>query len=75
MFVLSFKNSNDDPIRDYFYKYDMLLVKIKDLNALINNNPFLISQQKANKKRLKNVKKKWFYNRKTIRLFASSKLF
>ena len=75
MFVLSFKNSNDDPIRDYFYKYDMLLVKIKDLNALINNNPFLISQQKTNKKRLKNVKKKWFYNRKTIRLFASSKLF
>ena len=58
MFVLSFKNSNDDPIRDYFYKYDMLLVKIKDLNALINNNPFLISQQKTNKKRLKNVKKK-----------------
>ena len=38
MFVLSFKNSNDDPIRDYFY--DMLLVKIKDLNALINNNHF-----------------------------------
>ena len=75
MFVLSFKNSNDDPIRDYFYKYDMLLVKIKDLNALINNNPFLISQQKTNKKRLKNVKKKWFYKRKTIRLFASSKLF
>ena len=58
MFALSFKNSNDDPIRDYFYKYDMLLVKIKDLNALINNNPFLISQQKTNKKRLKNVKKK-----------------
>ena len=59
MFVLSFKNSNDDPIRDYFYKYDMLLVKIKDLNALINNNPFLISQhKKTNKKRLKNVKKK-----------------
>ena len=58
MFVLSFKNSNDNPIRDYFYKYDMLLVKIKDLNALINNNPFLISQQKTNKKRLKNVKKK-----------------
>ena len=58
MFVLSFKNSNDDPVRDYFYKYDMLLVKIKDLNALINNNPFLISQQKTNKKRLKNVKKK-----------------
>ena len=75
MFVLSFKNSNDDPVRDYFYKYDMLLVKIKDLNGLINNNPFLISQQKTNKKRLKNVKKKWFYNRKTIRLFASSKLF
>ena len=58
MFVLSFKNSNDDPVRDYFYKYDMLLVKIKDLNGLINNNPFLISQQKTNKKRLKNVKKK-----------------
>ena len=40
MFVLSFKNGDDDSIWNYFDEYYMLFVKIKDSNALINNKPF-----------------------------------
>ena len=43
LFVLSFKNGDDDPTRYYFEQYYMSLVEIKDFNALIINN-FLISQ-------------------------------
>ena len=35
-FVLSFKNGNDDPTRNYFGEYYMPLVEIKDFNGLIN---------------------------------------
>ena len=42
LFVLSFKNGNDDPTRDFFDKYCMSLVEIKDFYAVINH--FLISQ-------------------------------
>ena len=31
-------------MRDSFGEYDMLLVQIKDFNALIDNKPFFISQ-------------------------------
>ena len=41
MFVLSFKNGNDDPTRNFFDKHYMPLLEIKDLNALIDNKPFL----------------------------------
>ena len=40
MFVLSFKNGNNDPTINYFDKYYMRLVEIKDFNALIDNKPF-----------------------------------
>ena len=40
LFVLSFKNGNDDPSRDVFDKYYMPLVEIKDFNALIDNKAF-----------------------------------
>ena len=40
LFVLSFKNGDDDPARNSFYVYYRSLVKIKDLNALIDNKPF-----------------------------------
>ena len=56
MFVLSFKNGNDDPSRDVFDKYYMPLVEIKDFNALIDNKPF-DEPVKAKKKRMKNVLK------------------
>ena len=37
---LSFKNGNDDPTRNYFDEYYMLLVEIKDFDALIDNKSF-----------------------------------
>ena len=44
LFVLSFKNDNNDATINSFDKYYMPLVEIKDFNALINNKPFLINQ-------------------------------
>ena len=41
MFVLSFKNGDNDPTRDSFETYYMSKVKIKDSNALIENKPIL----------------------------------
>ena len=40
LFVLSFKNGNNDLKRNSFDNYYITLVKIKDFNALINNKPF-----------------------------------
>ena len=40
MFVLSFKNSNDEPTIDSFDEYYISLVEINDFNALIGNKPF-----------------------------------
>ena len=40
MFVLSFKNGNDDPTKDSFDKYNIPLIEIKDFNALNNNKIF-----------------------------------
>ena len=41
MILLSFKNGNDDPTTNSFDEYQMLLVKIKDFHALIDNKPVL----------------------------------
>ena len=40
LFVQSFKVGNNDPTRNYFAKYYMSLVEIKDFNVLIDNKPF-----------------------------------
>ena len=40
LFILLFKNGNDDPTRDSFDKYYMPLVETKDLNASIDTKPF-----------------------------------
>ena len=40
MFVLSFKNGNDDTTRDSFDKYNMPLEEIKDFNTLISKRSF-----------------------------------
>ena len=40
LFVLSFKNGNNDPIRNSLNRYYMSLVEIKDFNVLIDNKPF-----------------------------------
>ena len=51
MFVLSFKNSTDDPTRNSFDKYSMSLVEIKDFNTLIDNKPFF-NQPVKNKQKV-----------------------
>ena len=40
MFIFLFKNSDDDPTRDYFNDYYMPLLEIKGFNALIDNKTF-----------------------------------
>ena len=40
LFVLSFKNCDDDRTINYFNEYYMLLVQIKIFQALIDNKPF-----------------------------------
>ena len=40
LFVLSFKNSDNDPARNSFDNHYMPLVEIKNFNALIDNEPF-----------------------------------
>ena len=42
LFVLSFKNANNDPRRDSFEKYYNALVEVKNVNALTKNH-FLIN--------------------------------
>ena len=49
MFVLSFKNGNDDPMRDSFDNYYIPLGEIKDFNALIDNKPFFDQPVKSKK--------------------------
>ena len=70
MFVLSFKNGNDDPTRDSFEKYYMPLVEIKDFNALIDIKIIFRSTSKKQTisvwKTYWNVKKWWLYNIGTI---------
>ena len=39
-FVLSFKNDDNDATRNYSDKYYILLIEIKNFNALIDNKPF-----------------------------------
>ena len=55
MFVLSFKNDNDDPTRTSFDKYFIPLVEIKDFNALIDKKTF--DQPVKTNKRMKNLSK------------------
>ena len=40
LFVLQFKNGDNDRIRTSFDEYYIPLVEIKDCNALVDNKPF-----------------------------------
>ena len=40
LFFLSFKNGDNDSTRNSLDRHNILLVEIKDLNALIENKPF-----------------------------------
>ena len=42
LFVLSFKNDDNDPTRNYFLKYYMSLVEIKDFDSLLIIKHFLM---------------------------------
>ena len=57
LLVLSFKNGNNDPLRNYFNMYYISLVEIKDFNTLIDNKPFFHQPVKKNKKCMKNLSK------------------
>ena len=57
LFLLSFKNGDDDATRDSFDKYYMPLVEIKGFNALIDKKPCFDQPVKTNKKRMKNLSK------------------
>ena len=50
LFVLSFKNGNDDPLRDSFDKNYFALVKINNFNALIENKIFFDQPVKSKQK-------------------------
>ena len=76
LFVLSFKNGDNDPKRNSFDKYYMPLVEIKDFNALTDNKSFfdqpIKNKQEAYKKLAEMMNSG---NRELIRFFISSKLF
>ena len=55
LFVLSFKNGDNDLTRGSFDKYYMPLVEIKDFNTLIDNKPFFGLTVKKNKNPMKNL--------------------
>ena len=57
LFVLSFNNDENNPTRNSFDKYCMLLVEIKNFNALVENKTFfdrsVKSKQKTSRKLIK----------------------
>ena len=62
LFVLSFKNGNNDPTIIFFDKYYMSLVEIKDFNALMNNQQFFDQSKKSKQEayeKLNEMSKKW----------------
>ena len=40
MFVLLFKNSDDDPTKNSFEEYYMPFIEIKTFNGLVENKPY-----------------------------------
>ena len=46
LYVISFKNDNDDATTDSFVKFCMPLLEIKAFNALIDNKLFFVQQVK-----------------------------
>ena len=57
LFILSFKNDDNNPTRDSFDKCYMSLVKTEDFNVLIDKKPFLDQPRKTNKNHMKNLSK------------------
>ena len=80
MFVLPFKNDDNDPTGNSFKKYCMSLVEIKDFNALIGNKPCFDQtvkhKQEANEKLLQmSINNDYATgNLKLIRLYIPSEI-
>ena len=53
LFVLSFKNADNNLRKKCFDKFYMALVEIKDFNGLIDNKPFFDQPVKKQTKRVK----------------------
>ena len=57
LFVPLFKKDNDDSTKNYFHKYYMTLVEIKEFNALVNNKLFFDDPVKNNEEALEKLVK------------------
>ena len=57
LYVISFKNGNDDPTTNSFDQYYIPLVEIIDFNVLIDNKPFFDQTAKNKQKTYKNLPK------------------
>ena len=77
LFVLSFKNGNNDPARDSFNEYYMPLVEMKSLDALVENksifNQPVKNKQEAYEKLNEMLKNNDYATGKIFRLFVPSK--
>ena len=57
LLFMSFKNGDNDSIRNSFFEYYMSSLEAKDFNILINNKPFFDKPVRSNKKHMKNLLK------------------
>ena len=57
LFFLAFKNGGNDHMKDSLDKYYMSVVEIKDVNLVIDNEPFFDQPIKINKKCRRNLSK------------------
>ena len=55
--ISSFKNEDNDPMRDSFHKYYMPLVKIKDFNTVIDNKLFFDQPIKNKQENIRKLSK------------------
>ena len=63
--MLSFKNGDNDPTRNFFDQYYMPLIKMKDFNALIDNKPFFDQPVKNKEEAYEKLMEMWRNNDKT----------
>ena len=62
MFVLSFKNGDDDPTRNSFDEHYMPLIEIKDFHALIDKKPFFDQPVKNKQEMYEKLVEMWRNN-------------
>ena len=77
LFILSLKNDTNDPGRNFFEKFYILLIEIKDFKALIGDKTFFDQPVKHKKEAQEKPVVDMsgiLYNRKFIRSFVSSKI-